>query len=199
MAELPGRGARSLRRPRVNYLQLLASAGLTDDPDTPPAGRQQQRRPSGGDGGSGGGAPPPPLAQPGRRPAADENAAVGEQQGRPAKRQRGAKATAQAVLVAAAAEDAELAAALGEAGAEGSCSDEELLRPAKPRQRRQRVLVDVHGGLGVAVAGSGGAAAAADLDQVDNEYERQVRIYDARSTRLMCVPFSRQIRHAASS
>lgn len=172
MAELPGRGARSSRRPRVNYLQLLASAGLTDDPDTPPAGGGQ-RRPSGG---GSGGAPPPPLAQPARRAAANENAALGEQDQRPVKRQRGAKATAQAVLVAAAAEDAELAEVLGEVGADDSGSDaDDLRRPAKPRQRRQRVLVDVHGGAGVgAVAGGGGAPAAADPEQVDNEYERQV-------------------------
>ncbi len=174
MAELPCRGARSARRPRVNYLQLLASAGLTDDPDTPPAGGQQRRTV----GGSSGGAPPPPLAQRPRPAAADENAGLEEQGARPAKRQRGAKATAQAVLVAAAAEDAELAAVLGEAGADGSSSDDDQPRPAKPRQRRQRVLVDVHGGPG---AGSGslasGGSAAAGLEQVDNEYERQVRAW----------------------
>lgn len=104
---------------------------------------------------------------------------VQEEAARPAKRQRGAKAVAQATLLQVAEleagwEEEELEAAAAAAADEASPSGAQ--RQPLPRQKKQRVLVNVHAGLAPyngAAAAAGRGAAEADLEGVENAYERQ--------------------------
>lgn len=118
---------------------------------------------------------------------------VQEVEARPAKQQRGAKAAAQATMLQVAELEAgwddELAEAAPAAGSDNDSPPAARQQP-RPRQKKQRVLVDVHSGLapyrGSAVAAGEGGAAEAALEDVDNEYERQVGGRPAASHGCVC-------------
>jgi hypothetical protein len=157
----PARGQRSQRRPRVNYRDLLAAIRENDDPnpDTPEAAGSGQRKRV------------PATADP-QQPAAQAEAPEAGL----AKRQRTSKAPAQAAphdatteLEAEAPEagPSSAAAAAAAAADDSPCQQHHQQQPpGKQRQKRQRVLVDVHGGASTRMQHP-------EPEEVENEYERQ--------------------------
>ncbi|EFN56170.1 hypothetical protein CHLNCDRAFT_144881 [Chlorella variabilis] len=120
------------------------------NPDSLAAGHRRKRRGGGGDD------PLPPSAARPRQQSRAGSAAAALAAGaaehgddRPAKRQRTAKAVAQAALALA----EQMEAAEDEETGEEAAAPPAPPAAARPRQRRQRVLVDVHGGVGMSAAG----------------------------------------------
>lgn len=136
------------------------------NPDSLAAGHRRKRRGGGGDD------PLPPSAARPRQQSRAGSAAAALAAGaaehgddRPAKRQRTAKAVAQAALALA----EQMEAAEDEETGEEAAAPPAPPAAARPRQRRQRVLVDVHGGVGMSAAGR----QQLEPEEVENEYERQ--------------------------